>query len=167
MHLIRRTVRAALCLAVAGVVVGGIAGCTAGAESEPDDSVDSTPSSSVAASGTAPMVFAFVCQDDGVPSRTETFTTYSAVWEAERTDCRAQRITGTEASAQQQDAVDATAGESTIEQLAATCAVSGAAPWTTPIESAAEARTAAGLAIYCPGHPEMKHLRDAIAAYRG
>ncbi|ROS74104.1 hypothetical protein EDF24_3115 [Curtobacterium sp. PhB130] len=163
MHSLRRTAAAALCAAALAVLVSG---CTSGAESEPDDSVDRTPSSEIAASGTSPIVFAFVCDVDG-SDRTETYTTYSAVWQDERTECRAERITGTEASAQQQAALDAAAGESTLEQLASGCAVTGVSPWTSTIQSASAADTAAGLALYCPGHPQMDHLQDAIAAYRG
>lgn len=140
-------------------------GCTSGAGSEPDGAADSTPASDIAASGTSPIVFAFVCDVDG-SDRSETYTTYSAVWRDERTACRAKRITGTEPSAQQQAALDAAAGSATLEELASACAVTGVAPWTSAVRSSAAASTAAGLALYCPGHPQMDRLRDAIAAYR-
>ena len=152
----------------AGVVVAaaiGLAGCTAGAESEPEDSIDSSATAGVSASGTAPIVFAFVCAV-GSSDRTETYTTYSAVWEDERTDCRAERITGTELSSQQRAAVQAAAGDATLEELAAECAVRGTGPWTGAVGSAAEAHVAAGLLEYCPGHPETDHLQDAVAAWR-
>jgi hypothetical protein len=161
---VRRSTLAALTAAV--LVACGVAGCTVQAESEPDDVVDSTPSSQVAASGTSPIVFAFVCRVDD-SDRTETYTTYSAVWKDGRSACRAERITGTEASAQQRAAVRATDGAASLEDLATTCAVTGSGPWTSSVASARDARVAAGLAAYCPGHPEMDHLRDAIAAYRG
>jgi hypothetical protein len=161
---VRRSAVAALSAAV--LVVWGLAGCTVQAESEPDDAVDSTPSSQVEASGTSPIVFAFVCRVDD-SDRTETYTTYSAVWKDARSECRAERITGTEASAQQRAAVRATDGAASLEDLATTCAVTGRGPWTSSVTSARDARVAAGLAEYCPGHPEMDHLHDAIAAYRG
>jgi hypothetical protein len=161
-HLLRRSATAALCVAAAAL----LAGCTAGAESEPDGSVDDAPSSQVAASGTSPIVFAFVCPIDD-SDRSETYTTYSAVWQDERTDCRAERITGTEMSAQQRQAVSATGGAATLEELATTCAVTGQGPWTSTVADDAAARVADGLVLYCPGHPQMDHLRDAIAAYRG
>ncbi|MCJ1712584.1 hypothetical protein ACLBWP_03215 [Microbacterium sp. M1A1_1b] len=163
MHVLRRSAAAALGLAVAVV----LAGCTTTAESEPDDSVDSAASAAVVPTGTAPIVFAFVCGTDG-SGRTETFTTYSAVWDDDRTvDCRARRITGTEMSDQQRDAVAATRGSATLEELATVCARTSGGPWTTAVTSEAEARVADGLVRYCPGHPAMAHLRDAIAAYRG
>jgi len=161
---VRRSAVAALSAAV--LVACGLAGCTAQAESEPDDVVDSTPSSQVEASGTSPIVFAFVCRVDD-SDRTETYTTYSAVWKDARSACRAERITGTEASAQQRAAVRATDGAASLEELATTCAVTGHGPWTAAITSEHDADVAAGLAQYCPGHPEMDHLHDAIAAYRG
>ncbi len=147
-----------------------LAGCTAGAAPEPDASVDRAPTSAVDETGGAPIVFAFVCEGGPGgerPDGSATYTTYAAVWADERTHCRAERVTGTTASSQQRAAVEAAAGNASLEDLAATCAVSGTAPWTTPIGSAAEAAAAAGLALYCPGHPEMEHLREAIAAYRG
>lgn len=153
----------------AGVLVAagiGLAGCTSTAESEPEESVDSGATSGVPASGTAPIVFAFVCAV-GSTDRTETYTTYSAVWEDGRTDCEADRITGTEMSSQQRAAVDAADGVATLEELAATCAVRGVGPWVRTVRTAAEAHLAAGLVEYCPGHPETDHLRDAVAAWRG
>lgn len=161
---VRRSTIAALFAAV--LVACGLAGCTAQAESEPDDAVDSGPSSQVEASGTSPIVFAFVCRVDD-SDRTETYTTYSAVWKDARSECRAARITGTEASAQQRAAVRATDGAASLEDLATACALTGSGPWTSSVTSAREARVAAGLAEYCPGHPEMDHLQQAMAAYRG
>ncbi|AOX67017.1 MULTISPECIES: hypothetical protein [unclassified Curtobacterium] len=160
------TVRRALAAGVVAAAAIGLVGCTTGAESEPGDSLDTTATSGVAVSGTAPIVFAFVC-DVGTSDRSETYTTYSAVWDDERTDCRAQRITGTEMSTQQRSAVDAAEGDATLEELATTCAVRGTGPWAASVDSSAEAHVAAGLLEYCPGHPETEHLRDAIAAWRG
>ena len=151
-----------LCVAVVALLVG----CTAGAESEPDESVDSAASTEVTPSGTSPIVFAFVC-DSGDPGRTETYTTYSAVWQDDRTGCRAERITGTEMSAQQRAAVEATDGAATLEELATTCARTTGAPWSTAVGDTDAAHVADGLVLYCPGHPAMGHLRDALAAYRG
>ncbi|MDP4334971.1 hypothetical protein Q7F20_16470 [Curtobacterium sp. A7_M15] len=155
-------------LAVGAVVAAaiGLAGCTPSAESEPGDSLDTTATSGVEVSGTAPIVFAFVCAV-GTSDRSETYTTYSAVWDDDRTDCRAQRITGTEMSSQQRAAVDAAEGDATLEELATTCAVRGTGPWTAAVDSSTEAHVAAGLLEYCPGHPETEHLRDAISAWRG
>lgn len=161
---VRRTTLAALSAAV--LVAFGLAGCTAQADSEPDAAVDSTPSSQVQASGTSPIVFAFVCRVDD-SDRTETYTTYSAVWKDARSACRAERITGTEASAQQRAAVRAADGAASLEDLATACALTGSGPWTSAVTSARDDRVAAGLAEYCPGHPEMDHLRHAMAAYRG
>lgn len=143
----------------------GLAGCTAGAESEPEDSIDRSATGGVSASGTAPIVFAFVCAV-GSSDRTETYTTYSAAWEDDRTDCRAQRITGTELSSQQRAAVQAAAGDATLEQLAAGCAVQRTGPWVGTVDSVTEAHVAAGLLEYCPGHPETDHLQDAVAGWR-
>lgn len=134
-------------------------------ESDPDESVDSG-AATVTPSGTSPIVFAFVC-DSGDPGRTETYTTYSAVWQDDRTGCRAKRITGTEMSAQQRAAVEATDGTATLEELATTCARTAGAPWTTGVGDADAAHLADGLALYCPGNPAMGRLRDALAAYRG
>lgn len=153
----------------AGLVVAaaiGLAGCTTDAESEPEDSIDSSATAGVAATGSAPIVFAFVCAV-GSSDRDETYTTYSAVWGDDRTDCTAQRITGSEMSSQQRAAVRAAADAATLEQLAAGCAVRGTGPWVRAVGSADEARVAAGLLEYCPGHPEIDHLRDALAAWRG
>ncbi|WP_022906385.1 hypothetical protein [Curtobacterium sp. B18] len=159
------TLRRALAAIVVATVAVGLVGCTTGAESEPGDSLDTAATSGVAASGAAPIVFAFVCET-GVSGRTETYTTYSAVWEDDRTDCRARRITGTTMSSQQRAAVDAGRGDATLEGLAATCALRGSGPWARAVDSAAEANVAAALLLYCPGHPETGHLRDAIAAWR-
>ncbi|PZF59530.1 hypothetical protein DEJ23_00305 [Curtobacterium sp. MCSS17_008] len=167
MTIVRRTLAAAL------VVVGalGFVGCTAGADPERDDPVDQDSTSEVTSSGSAPIVFAFVCDDGGVDSggedASETYTTYAAVWEADHTDCRAERITGTEMSAQQRAAVRATDGRASLEELAATCAERGVAPWRSSVETTAQADLAAGLLEYCPGHPDHHRLRDALAAHRG
>ncbi|WIB78972.1 hypothetical protein DEJ28_07695 [Curtobacterium sp. MCPF17_002] len=159
------TVRRALAAGALVAVAIGLVGCTAEAESDPEDSIDTSATAGVSASGTAPIVFAFVCAV-GSSDDTETYTTYSAVWEDERTDCQAQRITGTEMSSQQRAAVQAAAGDATLEELAAGCAVRRTGPWTRAVGSVTEAHVAAGLLEYCPGHPETDHLRDAVAAWR-
>ena len=169
-------------LAAVVVVLGtvGLAACTTG-QPEPEDSLDTATRSEVSATGSAPIVFAFVCSgaadgssdpEGGGPSddpdgTAATYTTYAAVWEAERTDCRAERITGTEMSAQQRAAVRATDGTATLEELAATCAERGTEPWRDPVSTPERAELAAGLVAYCPGHPDRDHLRDALEAYRG
>lgn len=153
----------------AGLVVAGALGltaCTTVSESDPGDSLDTGATSGVTASGTSPIVFAFVCAT-GTSEGSETYSTYSAVWDDERTDCTADRITGTEMSSQQQAAVDAADGDATLEELAATCAVRGTGPWVDAVDSEVEAHRAEGLVQYCPGHPETDHLRAAIAAWRG
>ncbi|WP_439691322.1 hypothetical protein ACRQ4B_10120 [Curtobacterium sp. SP.BCo] len=160
------TVRRALAVGVVVAAAMGLAGCTAGAESEPEDSLDTGVTSGVTASGTSPIVFAFVC-DVGSSGRTETYTTYSAVWQDDRTACTVQRITGTEMSTQQRAAVQAARGDATLEELAEACAVRGSGPWADAVTSARQANAAAGLLEYCPGHPETDHLRDAVAAWRG
>ena len=101
--------RRALAVGVVVAAAIGLVGCTTGAESEPEDSLDTGATSGVSASGTSPIVFAFVCAD-GSSERTETYTTYSAVWEDDRTDCTAERITGTEMSSQQRAAVQDRSG---------------------------------------------------------
>ncbi|WP_144715579.1 hypothetical protein [Curtobacterium pusillum] len=159
------TVRRALTVGVLVAAAIGLTGCTADADSDPEDSLDAGSTSGVSASGTSPVVFAFVCAT-GSAGRTETYTTYSAVWDDDRTDCSADRITGTEMSPQQRAAVDATDGDATLEELAATCAERGTGPWVGAVESARAAHVAAGLLEYCPGHPETGHLRDAVAAWR-
>ncbi|MBT2503914.1 hypothetical protein [Curtobacterium sp. ISL-83] len=159
---LRRTLVAGLVL-VAGL---GLTACTSAAEPEPGGSPSGTSSGPVSASGTAPIVFAFVCRV-GISDRTQTYTTYSAVWGDDRTDCAAERITGTEASAQQAAAVRASHGAATLEELASACAVRGVAPWTRPVATAHQAAVADGVLAYCPGHPEQDRLRDAVAAYRG
>lgn len=160
------TVRRALATGVVVAAAITLAACTAGAESDPEDSIDSSATAGVSSTGTAPIVFAFVCAD-GSTDRTETYTTYSAVWEDQRTDCTAQRITGTEMSSQQRAAVSAAEGDATLEDLAAQCAVRRTGLWADAVGSAAEAHVAAGLLEYCPGHPETDHLQDALAAWRG
>lgn len=152
-----------------GTVVAGavlLAGCTTSAESEPEDSIGAEASSGVTATGSSPIVFAFVCRD-GSSGPTETYTTYSAVWEDARTECRTERITGTEMSSQQRAAVQAADGAATLEELAGECALRGTGPWAGAIESETDDRRAAGLLEYCPGHPDIDHLRDAVAAWRG
>lgn len=141
-------------------------GCSNTGESEPDDGLDSATSTDVTPSGSAPIVFAFVCAV-GDSGRTETYTTYSAVWEDAGTGCRAKRITGTAMSEQQSAAVAATDGTATLEELATVCTRTAGAPWTTDIADEQAALLADGLALYCPGHPAMDHLRDALAVWRG
>jgi len=152
---------------VTTVVVGALAlaGCTAGQDPADDDARDTASASEVAASGSAPIVFAFVCRT-AEGDATETFTTYAAAWEADRTDCTAKPITGSEMSAQQQAAVRATGGRVALRDLAATCAERGVAPWDAPVVTDGQASLAAGLLEYCPGHPEHDHLRQALAAHR-
>ena len=169
-------------LATALVVLGsvGLTACTTG-QPEPEDSLDTGARSEVSASGSAPIVFAFVCgaaADDGAAGTTaspditngdgaaETYTTYAAVWEADQTDCRAERITGAAMSAQQRAAVRATDGHATLEELAATCAERGVSPWRSAVTTPEQAYLAAGLVEYCPGHPDRDRLQEALAAYR-
>lgn len=148
---------------VAGVT--GLVGCTTHVEAETDDASGSTAAAEVTTTGSAPITFAFVCRDgDAAPT---TYTTYAAVWKADRTDCRADRITGTEMSAQQRDAVRATEGRASLGELAATCAERGVGPWRSAVETDAQADLAAGLVEYCPGHPDRDRLHEALAAYRG
>ncbi|ROP58560.1 hypothetical protein EDF19_3589 [Curtobacterium sp. PhB115] len=144
------------------VAVLGLVGCS-GAGPDTDASEEPTSSETGLGAGASPVVFAFVC-DDG--RDTETYTTYSAVWEAERTACTAERLTGSEPSTQQQAAVDAAQDDATLVELASTCAVRGTAPWTAEVSSDAQAHVAAGLLQYCPGHPETDRLRDALTTYR-
>jgi hypothetical protein len=173
------TVRRTLAAVVVVLGAVGLTACTTG-QPEPEDSLDSAARSEVSATGSAPIVFAFVCSGsadgDGSGGDTasgdgdgtaETYTTYAAVWEAERTDCRAERITGTEMSAQQRAAVRATDGTATLEELAATCAERGASPWRDGVATPDQADLAAGLVAYCPGHPDRDRLQQALAAYRG
>ncbi|GAA1493427.1 hypothetical protein GCM10009627_17730 [Curtobacterium herbarum] len=163
-----------------GVALTALTGCsssetgTARAEAADGPSTTATqspsgatdPSGTSGSSGTAPIVFAFTCTVGNGPS-VETYTTSSAVWEDARTSCTAAPITGTEPSAQQRSALDAARGDATLEQLAAGCAVSGIGPWRSPVETSSQAHLAAGLERYCPGHPDIERLRDALAAYRG
>lgn len=149
------------------VVLGalGLSACTTG-QTEPEESLDGTTQAEVSASGSAPIVFAFVCSTDAGEA-TETFTTYAAAWEAERADCTAKPITGSSMSAQQQAAVRATDDHVDLRELAATCAERGVAPWDAAVTTDKQAHLAAGLLEYCPGHPEHDHLRRALATYRG
>lgn len=165
----RRALAVVPCVLAVGIVVAGavlLAGCTTSAETQPEDAFGTGATSDATATGSSPIVFAFVCRV-GSSGRTETYTTYSAVWEDARTECRTQRITGTEMSAQQRAAVQATDGAATLEVLAAACALRGTGPWAGAVESEADDRRAAGLLEYCPGHPDIDHLRDAVAAWRG
>lgn len=146
---------------LAGVLAPLLVGCS-GAGPDTDSSEDPTSSETGLGSGASPVVFAFVC-DDG---DRETYTTYSAVWEAERTSCAAQRLTGSVPSEQQQAAVDAARGDATLVELASTCAVTGTAPWTSAVADDGAAHLADGLLQYCPGHPETDRLRDALSTYR-
>jgi hypothetical protein len=134
-----------------------------------DASEDPTSSDTGVGSGASPVVFAFVCDGDGDGDGSDraTYTTYSAVWEAERADCTAKRLTGSVPSSQQQAAVEAARGDATLVELASACAVRGSDPWTSAVVDERGAHVAAGLLRYCPGHPETDHLRDALAAYRG
>lgn len=154
-------------LAAGLVVLGalGLSACTTG-QTEPEESLDGTTQAEVSASGSAPIVFAFVCSTDAGEA-TETFTTYAAAWEAERADCTARPITGSGLSAQQQAAVRATDDHVDLRELAATCAERGVAPWDAAVTTDEQAHLAAGLLEYCPGHPEHDHLRRALATYRG
>lgn len=149
------------------VVLGalGLSACTTG-QTEPEESLDGTTQAEVSASGSAPIVFAFVCSTDAGEA-TETFTTYAAAWEVERADCTAKPITGSSMSAQQQAAVRATDDHVDLRELAATCAERGVAPWDAAVTSDEQAHLSAGLLEYCPGHPEHDHLRRALATYRG
>ncbi|KTR39060.1 hypothetical protein NS263_11640 [Curtobacterium oceanosedimentum] len=173
------TVRRALAAVVVVLGAAGLTACTTG-QPEPEDSLDTAARSEVSATGSAPIVFAFVCSgaadgstdsgdepSDDPDGTAETYTTYAAVWEAERADCRAERITGTEMSAQQRAAVRATDGAATLEELAATCAERGASPWRDGVSTPEQADLAAGLVAYCPGHPDRDRLQDALTAYRG
>jgi ABC-type glycerol-3-phosphate transport system substrate-binding protein len=166
----RRTrLRGAVAGLAAGIALAAalmVAGCTTSAESEPEDSLDTGATTDVTASGSSPVVFAFVCAT-GTGDETETYTTYSAAWEDDRTRCSATRITGTEMSSQQRSAVDAADGDATLEELAATCAVRGTGPWADAVTSEAQEHVAAGLLRYCPGHPDVERLRDAVDAWRG
>lgn len=158
-------------LAAGLVVLGalGLSACTTG-QTEPEESLDGTTQAEVSASGSAPIVFAFVCSTDAdadAGDATETFTTYAAAWEAERADCTARPITGSGMSAQQQAAVRATDDHVDLRELAATCAERGVAPWDAAVTTDEQAHLAAGLLEYCPGHPEHDHLRRALATYRG
>lgn len=141
-----------------------LAGCSS-VGPDTDSSADPRSSDTGIGAGAAPVVFAFVCDGDGADRAT--YTTYSAVWEAERAACTARRLTGTVPSSQQQAAVDAARGDATLAELASDCAVRGTEPWTSAVEDDGRAHLAAGLLRYCPGHPETDRLRDALAAYRG
>jgi hypothetical protein len=159
-----RTALVSLVAALAAAVLT-LTACSSSPADDPTESFAGTPPSSVVASGTAPIVFAFVCAVGG-SGEEQTYTTASAVWQDHRTDCSVERITGTEPSAQQRSAVAATSGVADLETLARACAVSGTAPWTTPVASRDDALLAAGLERYCPGHPEIGHLRAALAAWQ-
>jgi hypothetical protein len=160
------TGRRALTAGLGVVVCAVLAGCTSGPGGEPEERSDAAVGVTAEASGTSPVVFAFVCSG-GVSDETETYTTYSAVWDDERTACTAERITGTEMSSQQRSAVAAAEGDATLEELAADCAVRGTGPWVEPVDSATAARVGESLLRYCPGHPETSRLRAAVAAWRG
>ena len=157
-----------------GVALTALTGCSSsetGARAEAADGPSAAATSQSASggsgpTGTSPIVFAFTCTVGNGPS-VETYTTSSAVWEDGRTSCTAAPITGTVPSAQQQSALDAARGAATLEELAAGCAVSGTGPWRSPVKSTEQADLAAGLERYCPGHPDMDRLRDALAAHRG
>lgn len=161
------TIVVALASAVALTVLTGCSSFADPADrAEADEPTGSTGvSESSGPSGSSPVVFTFTCSvGDG--SATETYTTSAAVWEDGRTSCTAAPITGTQPSRQQQSALEAAAGDATLAELAEGCAVSGTAPWTTPVRSREQANVAAGLERYCPGHPEIDRLRDALTVYR-
>jgi hypothetical protein len=175
----RTTLVAVLVLGVGATALAGCSSVDFGARADAADrssaAVTEAPSGSGSGSpdasgsseptGTAPIVFAFTCTVGDGPS-VETYTTSSAVWQDRRTSCTAAPITGTVPSEQQQSALDAAQGDATLEELAAGCAVSGTGPWRSPIQTAEESHLAAGLARYCPGHPDIERLRDELAAYR-
>lgn len=141
-----------------------LSACTS-AEADPEAPSESRPAA-VAASGSAPIMFAFTCRT-GRGDATESYTTYSAVWEDRRTDCSAVRTTGSTMSEQQADAVRSAGGAATLAGLAATCAERGAGPWVAPVRTERAAAVAAGLLAYCPGHPERDRLEESLATYRG
>jgi hypothetical protein len=132
-----------------------------------DASEDPTSSDTGVGSGASPSQTNAKTTGDGDGSDRASYTTYSAVWEAERADCTAKRLTGSVPSSQQQAAVEAARGDATLVELASACAVRGSDPWTSAVVDERGAHVAAGLLRYCPGHPETDHLRDALAAYRG
>jgi hypothetical protein len=144
-----------------------LAGCTQAPPSETPSTAhgERSGASADASSGTSPVIFAFTCRSAG--GRTTTYTTYAAVWAAERTDCTAELVTGSVPSAQQQAALDAADGSVSLGRLASVCAVTGTGPWAGDIATDAQAAVAAGAAVYCPGHPDLDRLQDALAAYRG
>ncbi|WIB12456.1 hypothetical protein [Curtobacterium sp. MCPF17_052] len=158
---------------VLGAAATALTGCSsteteARAEAASGSAATATtaPSGSSAPTGTSPIVFAFTCTVGDGPE-VQTYTTSSAVWQDRRTSCTAAPITGTVPSAQQQSALDAAQGDATLEELAAGCAVSGTGPWRSAVETAEQEHLAAGLERYCPGHPDMARLRDALDAHRG
>ncbi|PZE68888.1 hypothetical protein [Curtobacterium sp. MCBD17_021] len=152
-----------------GFVVAALTGCSSTDDraglADAEDPISSSAADPSGPTGSSPIVFAFTC-DTGDGAEQETYTTAAAVWEDGRTSCTAAPITGTEPSEQQRSALDAAAGDVTLEQLAAGCAVSGTAPWTSAVTSPSQAHLASGLERYCPGHPEIERLRRALAAYQ-
>ncbi|WIE66397.1 hypothetical protein DEI99_007630 [Curtobacterium sp. MCLR17_036] len=150
--------------ALLGVLLVTVLAACSGQGADADPTEGPTGSESVVSDGASPVVFAFECDDGGDRER---YTTYSAVWEAERSSCTAHRLTGSVPSEQQQAAVRAADGAATLVELAATCADTGTAPWTTAVTTRRGAQVAAALLRYCPGHPETDHLRDALSTYRG
>ncbi len=116
--------------------------------------------------GSAPIMFAFTCRT-GAGDATESYTTYSAVWEDRRTSCSAARTTGSTMSEQQADAVRAADGAATLDGLAAACAERGVGAWVEPVRTHRAALVAAGLLAYCPGHPERDRLAEALTTYEG
>ncbi|WP_022903545.1 MULTISPECIES: hypothetical protein [unclassified Curtobacterium] len=154
-----------LILAVTVVVATGalLQGCTSSDPTPEDSSAGSAGVGTV--TGSAPIMFAFTCRT-GSGAGTETYTTYSAVWEDRRAECTAFRTTGSVLSTQQAAAVRAARGAAALDELAAGCAVRGAGAWVRPVTEARAADIAAGLLAYCPGHPEHERLREALATYR-
>lgn len=149
-----------------------VVGCSAGGASPSGDrsaeigEAEATASAAPVQDGAhrSPVIFAFRC-DDG--DHTDTYTTYDAVWAADRSSCTAERLTGSVPSGQQRRAVATAGGTATLRDLAARCAVSEGSPWDGEVTSSRQARIAEALAVYCPGHPRMDDLREALEAYRG
>jgi hypothetical protein len=159
-----RSIRPVLTVALVVTASVLLSACTS-AEADPEEP-SSTRGAGAAVTGTAPVMFAFTCRT-GKGDATETYTTYSAVWEDRRASCTATRTTGSAMSDQQADAVRVADGTATLEELAAWCAARGAGPWVERVRTEQAAKRAAGLLAYCPGHPERDRLREALTSYRG
>ena len=159
LHRMKRPAAAVACLAIA-VGLGGCATEDAPAPTPTEAATGDTSTPTPQGTAGSPIVFALHCGD-------RVYTTYAAAWEARSASCTVTPLSGDEPSAQQSAAVAATNGTATLEDLAATCAEVGSAPWTDPVADAVTAHRADGLLRYCPGHPRADRLRDALAAYRG